>query len=293
MSIDVITRMRKLDGTFAKGEQRVADFVLGNLERVAHMRLSEVAESADVSVATVNRFCQTVGCGGFKDFKIIVAQSVAVSMQYLTTSGTGANADSATEQLVGLVFGVLAESLNTVRGQLQDDVITDVIRVIAKADRLVFFGLGGGSSTVAIEGANRFFRLGIHSEAHSDSYTQRMLAATLKEGDVLFAISSSGSPKALRDSAETAQQYGAKTISLTRAGSPLAQLTDLCIALDLPEHPDIYKPTASRLVMMAVMDVIATGVGMARQDIVKENLRRIRTSLVPLYEDVEPKPIGD
>lgn len=94
------------------------------------MRLSEVAEAADVSVATVNRFCQTVGCGGFKDFKIIVAQSAAVSMQYLTTNGTGANADTATE----------------------------VIKVIANADRLVFFGLGGGSSTVAIEGANRFFR---------------------------------------------------------------------------------------------------------------------------------------
>ena len=291
MAIDVITRIRQLNGSLAKGEQRVADLILANLERVSHMRLSEVAEEADVSVATVNRFCKSLGCEGFKDFKIIITQSVAVSMQYMKPDGN--TTGSAINQLTGLVFGVLADTLNKVHSQLNEDIINTAIDTLADAKRLVFFGLGGGSSTVALEGANRFFRLGIPSQAHSDSYFQRMLAATLNEGDVLFLISSTGSPKALLDSTTTAQQYGAKTISMTRVDSPLAALTDISIALDLPEHPDIFKPTASRLVMMAIMDVLATGVGMAREEIVRENLRRIRTSLVPLYDDVGPKPIGD
>lgn len=282
--------MRSLDGSFAKGEQRVADFMLGNLERIAHMRLSEVASQADVSVATVNRFCQTVGCEGFKDFKITIAQAVAVSMQYL---GGPSDVSSPTDKLVTKVFSALVETLNIARGQLKEAEMKAAIDKLANANRIVFFGVGGGSANVAQEGANRFFRLGIPAEAHADGYLQRMLASTLKHDDVLFAISSSGTPRELLESVAAARQYGASSVSLTKAGSKLARATDVSIEVDLPEDQDIFKPTASRLVFMAIIDVLATGVAETRPESVKENLRRIRTTLLPLAEDVGPKPIGD
>lgn len=290
MIVDVISQIRKLDGTFSKGEQHVANFVLGNLERVAHMRLSEVAADADVSVATVNRFCQTVGCEGFKDFKITIAQSVAVSMQYL---GGPSDLDSPTDQLVTNVFGALIDTLNIARGQLQKSPIDEAVDILTNANRIVFFGVGGGSSNAAQEGANRFFRLGIPSEAHSDGYFQRMLASTLKEGDVVFAISASGTPLEILESVATAHQYGARSVALTKTGSQLARLVTRAIEVDLPEDQDIYKPTASRLVFLAIIDVLATAVARTRPEIVKENLRRIRTTLVPLTKDTAPKPIGD
>lgn len=290
MVVDVITQIRKLDGSFAKGEQRVADFVLGNLEKIALMRLTEVATESDVSVATVNRFCQSIGCEGFKDFKITIAQSVAVSMPYLEgTIDSGSQGD----KLVSRVFGALFDSMNKARNQLRENEIAEVIDVLNSANRIVFIGVGGGSANVAQEGANRFFRLGIPAEAHSDGYLQRMLASTLKEGDVLFAISASGIPRELTDSVAVAHQYGATTVSLTKLGSPLAKLTHKGIGLDLPEDQDIFKPTASRLVFMAIIDVLATGVAEIRPELVKENLRRIRTTLVKLTDDVSPKPIGD
>ncbi len=290
MIIDVISNMRSLDGSFAKGEQRVADFVLGNLERIAHMRLSEVANKADVSVATVNRFCQTVGCEGFKDFKITIAQAVAVSMQYL---GGPSDVSSPTDQLGIRVFSGLVDTLNIARGQLDENQTEAAIDTLTNANRILFFGVGGGSSIVAQEGVNRFFRLGIPAEAYSDGYLQRMLASTLKKDDVLFAISSSVTPRELLESVAAARQYGASSISLTKTGSKLARATDVSLEVDLPEDQDIFKPTASRLVFMAIVDVLATGVAETRPEIVKENLRRIRTTLLPLAEDVGPKPIGD
>ena len=81
--IDVITRTRQLDGSFSKREQLVADFVLSNLEKAATLSQLEIAQAASVSVATVNRFCLALGCDGFREFKIRLAQSVAVSMQYI------------------------------------------------------------------------------------------------------------------------------------------------------------------------------------------------------------------
>ncbi len=288
--IDIISHMRSLEGSFPTGEQRVADFILSNLERTAHLTQSDIAEASNVSVATVNRFCQSMGCDGFRDFKIILAQRVAVSLQYL---GGPSDQNSEVDQLVTQVFGALVDTLNTARSQLDGNAITEATALLASARRVSFIGVGGGSANVAKEGANRFFRLGIPAEAHSDGYFQRMLASTLSEGDIVFAISASGEPEELLDSVTIARQYGAKAICLTKPDSSLADLADVSIEIDVPEDQDIYKPSASRLVFMAIVDVLAAGTARRRPERAKEYLRRIRTSLVLLSRDTGPKPIGD
>lgn len=288
--IDIISHMRALEGTFPKREQLVADFVLTNLEEISFLSQHEIAEATSVSVATVNRFCTTIGCDGFRDFQIRLAQSVAVSLQYL---GGSSGDQSESGQLVTQVFSTLVDTLTLARAQLDGQLIEQATDVLANANRIAFLGVGGGSANVAREGANRFFRLGIPSEAHSDGYLQRMLSSTLSEGDVLVAISSSGQPAELLDSVTIAKQYGATTISLTKTGSDLAQLADISIQIDIPEDQDIYKPSASRLVYIAIVDVLAAGAARKRPERVKENLRRIRTSLLPLTKDSGPKPIGD
>ena len=84
-----------------------------------------------------------------------------------------------------------------------------------------------------------------------------------------------------------------ESLSLTKTNSDLAKLADISIQIDIPEDQDIYKPSASRLVYIAIIDVLAAGAARKRPERVKENLRRIRTSLVTLSEDSGPKPIGD
>ena len=288
--IDIISQLRKLNHTFPKREQRVADFVLANLKNIAYLRQAEIADGADVSVATVNRFCVTLGCEGFKDFKIRLAQNVAVSLQYM---GDASGETSEAHQVVGQVFGALVDSLNLARSQLHSASIEQSIELLEKANRILFIGVGGGSANVAREGAFRFFRLGIPAEAHADGYLQRMVASTFEAGDLVFAISASGQPAELLDSVAIARQYGAQTISLTKSGSPLAAATNISIEIDIPEDQDIYKPTASRLVFIAIIDVLAAGTARKRPERVKEYLRRVRTSLTSLSNDTEPKPIGD
>lgn len=288
--IDIISQLRTLDGTLPKSEQAVADFVLTNLERISFLSQQEIAEATDVSVATVNRFCTSLGCEGFRDFKIRLAQSVAVSLQYM---GNGPGDNSEAGQLVTQVFGALLDSLALARSQLEGQPIEAAIDALANAHRIAFLGVGGGSANVAREGANRFFRLGIPSEAYSDGYLQRMVTSTFAKGDVVVAISSSGQPAELLDSIAIAKQYGAITISLTRMGSELAKLTDISVQIDVPEDQDIYKPSATRLVYIAIIDVLAAGAARKRPEQVKEYLRRIRTSLLPLSMDSRPRPIGD
>lgn len=211
-------------------------------------------------------------------------------MQYLGGNGQD---KSETSQLVSQVFSALTETLSLAQSQLSSKVIEKTTEALSTANRIVFLGVGGGSANVAREGANRFFRLGIPAEAHSDGYFQRMLVSTLGPNDIVFCISASGQPHELLDSVTIAKQYGATTICLTKVNSALAKSCDIAIELDVPEDQDIFKPSASRLVFAAIIDVLAAGTAQKRPKRVKEYLRRIRTSLVSLQTDTGPKPIGD
>ena len=65
-----------------KSERKVAEFILANLTDVIRMRIVDLAEKAEVSEPTVVRFCRAVGCDGFQDFKLALAQQLASSPSY-------------------------------------------------------------------------------------------------------------------------------------------------------------------------------------------------------------------
>ncbi|MBO6888581.1 MAG: MurR/RpiR family transcriptional regulator [Thalassospira sp.] len=289
---DIISLLRSQSGKFPNREQLVADYVSAHLEDVTTIALSDLAKNVGVSEPTVIRFCRTLGCDGFRDFKIRLAQNLAVSIQYLTSEDISDDTTAA-DVLSNHVLGVIIDNLRLLRDQLSSDQIDQAADILVKARQVAFFGVGGGSTTVAFDAANRFFRLGIPAQSQSDGYLQRMLASTFGAEDVIFAISTSGRPTEIIHSAAIARQYGAKVISLTNPDSPLAAESDLVISINMPENPDIYKPTSTRHAFLATIDVIATAVARRMPDQAKEKLRRIRSSLLTVNPPTGHQPIGD
>ncbi|RCK21297.1 RpiR family transcriptional regulator [Thalassospira profundimaris] len=289
---DIISLLRNQSGEFPNREQLVANYVSENLEAVTTIALSDLANNVGVSEPTVIRFCRTLGCDGFRDFKMRLAQNLAVSMQYLTSEDISDDTTDA-DVLSSHVLGVIIDNLRLLREQISSSQVDQAADILVKARQIAFFGVGGGSTTVAFDAANRFFRLGIPAQSQSDGYLQRMLSSTLGPDDVVFAISTSGRPTELIHSAAIARQYGAKVISLTNPDSPLAAESDLVIGIEMPENPDIYKPTATRHAFLAAIDVIATAVARRMPDQAKEKLRRIRSSLLTVNLPTGRQPIGD
>ncbi|HKK57819.1 MurR/RpiR family transcriptional regulator [Marinobacter sp.] len=290
-TVDVLLALQKHDGKFATQEQKVADFVQKHLEHISSMTIAELADHCAVSKPTVVRFCRTIGCDGFKEFKLRLAQNLAVSQQYLSASlhTPPASGDAAIDRVIGAVY----ESAIAMREQIDPKILDDVKTCLLEPRNLLFAGIGGGSSTVAQEGANRFFRLGIAAASTSDSYILQMRAATLQEGDVLFAISASGEADAIVAAVEIAREYGAKTVCVTRPETRLAKAAELPIQIALPEGTDIYKPTASRYIHLMIVDALAYAVAQERSAATAENLRRIRASLTAYHGRTGPQPLGD
>ena len=288
---DVISALHRHDGNLATQEQKVANYVKEHLEDVSAMTIAELAGHCEVSTPTVIRFCRTLGCDGFREFKLRLAQNLAVSMQYMSADPqpVAAEGDTAIDQILGAIYA----TANVMRQQIDPSALAQAQAALLNTKHLLFAGIGGGSSNVSQEAANRFFRLGIPSFSTSDSYILQMRAATLKAGDVLFLISASGEADAIVGAAEIARSYGATTVCITKPGTRLAEACLIPILIDLPEDRDIHKPTASRYIHMIIVDALAMSVAQEMAHETTENLRRIRASLTAYHGRTGPQPLGD
>lgn len=57
-------------------EKKIAKYILNNPKEVVDMTVSELAETSDVSIASVSRFCRKVGLKGFAQLKVSLAQEL-------------------------------------------------------------------------------------------------------------------------------------------------------------------------------------------------------------------------
>ena len=55
---------------FSQSEKEIADFILGNKEKVLEMSAHDICEETFTSTSSVVRLCRKIGLDGFKDFKL-------------------------------------------------------------------------------------------------------------------------------------------------------------------------------------------------------------------------------
>ncbi len=254
--IDMLTKIKNERNEMTRAENLVGDFVLENPHLVVNSYLAALAKQIGVSEPTVIRFCRRLGCSGFQDFKLRLAQSNVLDRSELFYSVTS---NDAVEVLSAKIIDGATGSLNQLRNDLEYKSVGLAITALAEAEHIEFYGLGG-SGIVAQDAQQKFLRLGKHVVAYVDPHLHVVAAGLLTENDVVVAISHTGCSRDLLISVEFARKAGATIITLTQSRSPLSLLADINISIDIDKHTDHYAPIRSRLSQLALLDILAVGV---------------------------------
>lgn len=244
------------------------------------MRIVDLAQKAGVSEPTVVRFCRAVGCDGFQDFKLLLAQHNAQQSSYGDFSLD--EHDSALEYTIK-VFDSAMSTLQKVRDSIDIRAIEAAVRALQQANRVEFYGYGA-SSPVAGDAQHKFFRLQIPCAAYSDPHLQAMSAMSLTSQDVVVAISQSGRSQALIDAMTLVKETGATVIGLAPSATPVAKQCDIPIYIDVKEDIENYTPLPSRMAHMTVIDILAVGVSKVKGPSVSEHLRKLHRGLQSLRQ---------
>lgn len=240
---------------FSKAERKVAEVILADPQTALHANIADLAKKANVSEPTVNRFCRRLDTKGFPDFKLLLAQSLAIGTNFITRHvDPSDNVFDFCEKIFDSTIAELAKA----KQRLKPQQIESAIQYLLSARRISFFGLGS-SATVCRDALNKFLRFNVPVQYFEDLILQKISCINCLHGDVFVFISYTGKTKELVEAAELAQINNGITIGITAPNSPLAKACSLCIELEATEETDIYMPMVSRSIQMTIIDVLAIG----------------------------------
>ena len=293
---DIIAKIKDFYPDLRPAEQSVANAILSHVHETVAASNAEIATRAGVSEPTVTRFCRAIGCEGVRDFKLQLARSLVVGDLFLEADKTmplqPANPGSL-PPFWGSVLGEARLALRAVEDQLDPATVLRAAASIAPARRVLVLGLGGSSSSLAVETQNRLFRYGVPVTACTDPYLARMTVATFRPDDVFIAISASGRTREVVECVDLARTYRARTIAITTPGSALALAAEIALTTHVAEYPDALTPSASRFAFLTIIDLVAAATGYQMGPLARENLRRIKFNLIDQPAGDLIVPLGD
>ncbi len=261
--------------SLSKSERKVAQAVLKNPQQAVAENITALAKHAQVSEPTVVRFCRTIGYDGWQEFKLKLAQALALALP-------GANELPSQDDLAAdLVNKICSRSINTLldlRNNLPTDAVQRALDILARSNKIEFYGQGT-SGVVAIDAQHKFFRSGVPTVAYSDPHIHSISASLLEKGDTVVAISQRGNSAALLRSVQLARKMQADVIALAPSGSPLAEMATVLVPIDLSFNTDPYTPISARLAHLVVIDILAVGLALKRGPEFRKKMQNAQKAL--------------
>lgn len=277
LALPAISLIRSKMGTMTKSQKRIAEFILSNPAEVTRMSISQLTmETGLKSESSVVRFYRTLGFNGYHDFKVTLAKEIGGSSFYHTYEDIVIGDDL--EAVKSKLFKGAIQTLHENMSMISNSNLEKAVDLLNNAERLFFLGYAS-SGAIAIEAFFKFSRLNDHCYFFSDSHINAALLAEPLPGDVIFCISHSGETKDVVIPAGHAKPT-AKIIALTgSANSPLAKIADVCITTFSEEVNYRTEVMISRIVQLAVIEVLFTACSLKRGPQTFERLSKARRAL--------------
>ncbi len=278
MSNQIASMLSRIEAAREKlrpSEEKLANLVLSEPLSVVEMTMDEFAAQAGVSAPTVARFCAAVGCSGFREFKIRLAQDRGYGLPFVHPDVTSTDTVG---EIAHKVFERTLREIMAVRNSLSYEGLERAVDVLARASRIEFYG-SGNSGIVAQDIQHKFFRLGMPTVAYADPHIFCMSALTLQAGDAVVLLSNSGRNRDILEAAQNAVSVGAEVIAVTHPATLLAQIAHVVIEANAMEDADLYTPMTSRIAQLVLGDILAIGVAQRKGEMVCGRLDRAKDAV--------------
>jgi DNA-binding MurR/RpiR family transcriptional regulator len=283
----LIVAINGLLPSLSPAEQRVARLVVADPAEAARHTITDLANAAETSEATVIRFCRSVGMDGYPQLRIRLAAEAARRVDPPDVRVVGGDIPPGADlaQIIATIAFNDARAVEETAEQLDPDVCERIVEAISSAGRVEIYG-AGASGFVASDFQQKLHRIGRVAFYWPDVHTALTSAALLGRGDVAIGISHTGTTTDVVDVLEQARSRGATTVALTNfPRSPITEVADHVLTTAARETTYRSGAMASRLAQLTVVDVLFVGVA-------ARNRTRARKALEVTADAVRPRRLG-
>ena len=277
----VLPILRSVYQDLTKSEQRIASYIMENAARIMEQTIPELAGNTKSSEITISRFCKKLGFSGLQALKIALAAELsnAGEMEFREIGDKDTD-----EQVAAKVFQNIMDGLQDTLKILDFQQVTKAVQVLQRARRVAVYGYGN-SATVCQDIETRFMRFGMVIQAYADMSQQLTSASLLTKEDVVIAVSHTGATIKLLEAVRVAKRAGASVIVITSyAQSNLAKLGDVVLTGMGREVHYSSESVASRLIHMAITDVLYTAMARSNPESYHDNIAKMRSVIADTRE---------
>lgn len=271
------SRIQEKLESLSKMERKTAECMAENQDKLIYSSITELAELAGTSEATVTRVCTKLGYSGFQALKVSVARELVSQQEKIHED---LKADSPPEMIIDKIFSSAIHTLTMTRKALDGKAVAGSIEALCRARRIVIVG-NGNSGAIALDAQHKFLRIGLDSSAYTDDHMQMIAVVSMTKEDVLIAISHSGSSRDVAEAMQVAKENGATVISITNNGiSPVSKLADIRLYTYSQETKYRTYAISSRMAELTIIDTLYTGVSLRLGDKAIQNFEALEKALV-------------
>lgn len=271
------SRIQEKLESLSKMERKTAECMAENQDKLIYASITELAELAGTSEATVTRVCTKLGYSGFQALKVSVARELVSQQEKIHED---LKADSPPEMIIDKIFSSAIHTLTMTRKALDGKAVAGSIDALCRARRIVVIG-NGNSGAIALDAQHKFLRIGLNVSAYTDDHMQMIAVVSMTKDDVLIAISHSGSSRDVAEAMQVAKENGATVISITNNGiSPVSKLADIRLYTYSQETKYRTYAISSRMAELTIIDTLYTGVSLCLGDKAIQNFEALEKALV-------------
>lgn len=127
-------------GKLSTSETVLKDYIIANAENVVNYSIEELAANAFVSVGCVSRLCKKLGCKGYRQLRLLIAEELKEHLRSrVVNESVPFRSDTSIEYIINNLPIVYSKAINYTKIILNPSIIEKWTRWIAQ-DNLVIFG---------------------------------------------------------------------------------------------------------------------------------------------------------
>lgn len=256
----------------SKGQKAIAQFILINYERAAHMTAARIGIEADVSESTVVRFATELGFSGFPTFQKKLREDLKVKL----TSVERLNTSAYLTDSGNIPKSVLISDLDKLKLTIENmdyNAFNHAVDMIMSAKRIFILGVRSSAPLASFLGFyfNLMFdnvRL-VHTTSVSEMFEQILSAG---KGDVVIGISFPRYSKRTIKAMQYSRDAGADVIAITdKAENPVAKNA----ACSLLAPSDMASFVDSLVAPLSLINALIVDIGMRNRHHIAETFEKL------------------
>lgn len=268
-------KIKEAGALFTSTEQRIAEYILQNPEKVVEGSAQELAGESDTSPAAWIRFSKKLGYKGLPALKMDLAKDDKENDDLYHVL---IEEKDSIETMVRKVQKISRNTLEQTYKLLNTDELNAAIQYLLQASNIYLVGIGG-SGVVCTDMMQKLTRLHRSVIYHEDAHVLLARIAHITPEDVLVAISYSGETNLVNAAVKYAKKNGTPVIAITQYNvrSTLAKEADVKLYMPLEEKELRLGAILSRNASLILTDLIYYGIA-------KENVEQTKQDLVKTRE---------